>query len=138
MAGVRQNSLHDGSGASDVRILVVEDDRKPTQVFREGLKENGFGVDAAGDGEAPTAITWSAPPVNSTFFGAELVSGPAARGACADRQHRRHGRRSRGSAIASLLLLMGPPARGASPRFSRPRLRGKLPRMKHTEKRSLP
>jgi hypothetical protein len=56
-------------------------------------------------------------------------------GAFANREHRRH-ECGCGPAIASLLLV-GPPARGASPRFSRPRLRGKLPRMKHTEKRSL-
>jgi two-component system copper resistance phosphate regulon response regulator CusR len=33
-----------------VRILVVEDDRKLVEVLRQGLKENGFAVDTAADG----------------------------------------------------------------------------------------
>lgn len=33
-----------------MRILVVEDDRKLVQVLRQGLKENGFAVDTAADG----------------------------------------------------------------------------------------
>ena len=45
-----QNSRHDATQARDVRILVVEDDRKLVDVLRQGLKENGFAVDTAGDG----------------------------------------------------------------------------------------
>jgi len=33
-----------------MRILVVEDDRKLAAVLRQGLKEQGFGVDVAEDG----------------------------------------------------------------------------------------
>ena len=33
-----------------MRILVVEDDRKLVEVLRQGLKENGFAVDTAADG----------------------------------------------------------------------------------------
>lgn len=33
-----------------MRILVVEDDRKLVEVLRQGLKENGFAVDTATDG----------------------------------------------------------------------------------------
>jgi DNA-binding response OmpR family regulator len=50
-AGAGQNSLHAGSGASDVRILVVEDDRKLVELLRQGLKEKGFAVDTAADGD---------------------------------------------------------------------------------------
>lgn len=34
-----------------MRILVVEDDRKLVEVLRQGLKEKGFAVDTAGDGD---------------------------------------------------------------------------------------
>jgi DNA-binding response OmpR family regulator len=51
LAGAGQNSLHDGRGAGDVRILVVEDDRKLVEVLRQGLKEKGFAVDTAADGD---------------------------------------------------------------------------------------
>ena len=44
------NSLRGTSEVCDVRILVVEDDRKLVQVLRQGLKENGFAVDTAADG----------------------------------------------------------------------------------------
>jgi heavy metal response regulator len=50
-AEARQNSLDDGPGAGDLRILVVEDDRKLVEVLRQGLKEKGFAVDAAADGD---------------------------------------------------------------------------------------
>src|SRR5450759_4968228 len=51
LAGTGQNSLRDGSGAGDLRILVIEDDRKLVEVLRLGLKEEGFAVDAAADGD---------------------------------------------------------------------------------------
>jgi two-component system, OmpR family, copper resistance phosphate regulon response regulator CusR len=51
LAGTGQNSLRDGSGAGDLRILVIEDDRKLVEVLRQGLKEKGFAVDAAADGD---------------------------------------------------------------------------------------
>jgi hypothetical protein len=79
----------------------------------------------------------SAPAASYTFFGAELAQGPAPDGACGDRQHRRHARRSCGAAIAAFLLLVGAPARGAFPGFSRPRLRGQLSRMKHSENKGV-
>jgi DNA-binding response OmpR family regulator len=51
LAGAGQNSLRDGSGAGDLRILVIEDDRKLVEVLRQGLKEKGFAVDTAADGD---------------------------------------------------------------------------------------
>jgi two-component system, OmpR family, copper resistance phosphate regulon response regulator CusR len=46
----RQNGRRDVSKARDMRILVVEDDRKLVEVLRQGLKENGFAIDTAADG----------------------------------------------------------------------------------------
>ena len=46
-----QNSRHAASDVRAVRILVVEDDRKLVEVLRQGLKENGFAVDSAADGD---------------------------------------------------------------------------------------
>src|SRR5450759_5733746 len=51
LAGTGQNRLRGGSGAGDLRILVIEDDRKLVEVLRQGLKEKGFAVDAAADGD---------------------------------------------------------------------------------------
>lgn len=39
-----------------MRVLVVEDDRKVAGFIEMGLKEEGYAVDVAGDGEAGTAL----------------------------------------------------------------------------------
>src|SRR5215471_9182880 len=44
-----------GSGAA-MRILVVEDDVKISSFIVNGLKQHGFAVDQAGDGEAGLAM----------------------------------------------------------------------------------
>lgn len=46
-----ENAAHAMLGTAAVRLLVVEDDRKLAGLLRQGLKENGFAVDAAADGD---------------------------------------------------------------------------------------
>jgi len=46
-----ENAAHAMRRTPAMRLLVVEDDRKLSDVLRQGLKENGFAVDAAADGD---------------------------------------------------------------------------------------
>jgi two-component system, OmpR family, response regulator len=51
-AFVPQTQMRPESQADAMRTLVIEDDRKIASFIVKGLKQNGFAVDQAGDGEA--------------------------------------------------------------------------------------
>ena len=49
-------STEQQSWASDMRVLVIEDDRETAQFLQKSLKENGHTADIAADGEAGLAL----------------------------------------------------------------------------------
>ena len=54
--------MDDICGAAEMRVLVVEDDRKIAAFVVKGLKEAGFAVDRADNGEDGLHMALSASP----------------------------------------------------------------------------